>query len=107
VDGKAQGLFHAKTDHRQVRERREGGGATGDVNIRAPFLGKYVQCCARHPVHYKPGRQFPRDRQEYRRKSRGLDKRRRGREPKFKTASPLQLQPETRKDSRGNTCLLN
>jgi len=104
---KTQSLFHAKTDHRQVRERLEGGGATAEGNIRASILAKCVRCCARHGVHYKPGRPFPRDRQEYRRKSRGLDNRRRGRRPKFKIASPLPPEPETRKDSRSNTYLLS
>jgi hypothetical protein len=81
--------------------------STTNVDLWPSIWAEFVQCCARHRVHYKPGRQFPRDQQEYRRKSRGLDKRRLGRKPKFKIASPLALQPETRKDSRGNTYLLS
>lgn len=46
-------------------------------------LDKYAHCCAQHRVRCKPGRHFPRDRQEYRRKSRGLENRRRGRKPKY------------------------
>jgi hypothetical protein len=81
--------------------------SAGDVSRWPSIWEEFVRCCARHRVHSKPGRQFSRDRQEYRRKSRGLEKRRRGRKPKFKTASPLPLQPETRKDSKGNTYLLS
>jgi hypothetical protein len=81
--------------------------SAGDVGLWPSIWAEFVQCCARHRVESKPGRQFPRDRQQYRRKSRGLEKRSRGRKPKFKTASPLPLQPETRKDSRGNTYLLS
>ena len=67
----------------------------------------FVLCCTRHRVRSKPGRQFPRDRQEYRRKSRGLQKRRPGRQPKNKKASPPPPGPETRKDSKGATFLLS
>jgi hypothetical protein len=81
--------------------------AATDLDLRPYIREAFVQCCARHRVKSKPGRQFPRDRQEYRRKSRGLDNRRRGRKPKFKTASPLPLQLETWKDSRGNRYLLS
>jgi hypothetical protein len=71
----------------------------------------FVQCCARHRVHSKPGRQFPRNRQQYRRKSRGLDRRRPGR--KRKTTSLLSLQaeplnkPETLKNNKGGLSLLS
>src|SRR5208337_1251652 len=81
--------------------------SAGDVDLWPSIWAEFVQCCARHRVHYKPGRQFPRDRQEYRRKSRGLDIRRRGRKPKFKKTSPLALQPETRKDLKGQVFLLS
>ncbi len=39
----------------------------------------YVRLCARHRVRIKPGRRFPRDQQEYRRKARRLEIKRRGR----------------------------
>jgi hypothetical protein len=66
----------------------------------------HVQCCARYRVKNKPDRQFPRDQQEYRRKSRGLQKPRKGPERKNKEASPLP-QPETRKDTKGRIFLLS
>lgn len=66
----------------------------------------YVQCCSQYRVRFKPDRRFPRDKQEYRRKSRGLEKRPRGRQRKYKEASPLP-QPETRKGAKGQEFLLN
>ncbi|MGA2028421.1 MAG: IS4 family transposase [Syntrophobacteraceae bacterium] len=81
--------------------------AATDPDLWPSIWEAFVQCCARHRVNSKPGRQFPRDRQEYRRKNRGLEKRRRGRKPKFKTASPLRPQPETRKDLKGQLFLLS
>ena len=66
----------------------------------------YVRCCALYQVKYKPDRSFSRDKQEYRRKSRGLEKRRRGPKPKSMEASPMP-KPETRKDLKGQIFLLN
>ena len=65
----------------------------------------FVQCCAKHRVQFKPDRQFPRNRQQYRRKSRGLEKHRIGRKPKV--AAPEQPKPETLKDKKGRTFLLS
>jgi hypothetical protein len=81
--------------------------ATTDVGLWASIWEAFVLSCARYHVRSKPGRQFPRDRQEYRRKSRGLEKRRPGRSPKNKPATPLPPGPETRKDSRGVEYLLS
>ena len=71
----------------------------------------FVQCCARHRVHFKPGRQFSRNRQQYRRKSRGLDRRRPGRKRKTTALLPLQAEPlnkpETLKNSKGGLSLLS
>jgi hypothetical protein len=67
----------------------------------------FVQCCACHRVKFKPDRQFPRDRQQYRRKSRGLEKRPRGRKPKNNPVAPQQPERETLKDSKGNVYLLS
>ena len=78
-----------------------------DMNLWHSIWAAFVLCCARHRVRSKPGRQFPRDRQEYRRKSRGLKKRRPGRSPKNKAATPLPPGPETRKDRRGVEYLLS
>ena len=66
----------------------------------------YVQCCGKYRVRFKPDRQFPRDQQEYRKKSRGLDKRRSNHKRKYKEATPLP-QPQTRKGAKGLMLLLN
>jgi len=71
----------------------------------------FVQGCARHRVQFKPDRQFPRNRQQYRRKSRGLDRRRPGRKRKATSLLPLQAEtlnkPETLKDRKGRVFLLS
>jgi hypothetical protein len=78
--------------------------AAAKVSLRASIRATYAQCCA-HRVKSKPNRRYPGDRQEYRRKSRGPEKRRSsGR--KYKAASPLP-QPETRKDAKGLIFLLS
>ena len=66
----------------------------------------YVQHCALHRVKYKPNRHFSRDKQEYRKKSRGLEKRKRGRKCKYKETSPSP-KPETHKDLKGQVFLLS
>jgi hypothetical protein len=75
--------------------------STVDLDLWTSVWTAFVQCCARHRVNSKPDRQFPRDRQEYRRKSRGLEKRRPGYKTKGKEATAPRPQPETRKDSKG------
>jgi hypothetical protein len=80
--------------------------ATVEVRLWASIWIMYVQCCALHFVKYTPDRHFPRDQQEYRRKSRGLEKRRRGRKSKYQKPSPL-LQPETRKNAKEQEFLLS
>ena len=75
--------------------------STTDADRWPSIWRAFVLCCSRHRVHSKPGRQFPRDRQEYRRKNRGLEKPRRGPRPRNKEATPLPPRPETRKDSKG------
>jgi hypothetical protein len=67
----------------------------------------FVKACARHRVCIKPGRHVTRDRQEYRRKSRGLETRRRGRPRKYPAPQPLSLAPETIKDSKNRLFLLS
>lgn len=67
----------------------------------------FVTACAQHRVCIKPDRHFTRDRQEYRRKSRGLEKRRRGRPRKYPTPQPLPVEPETLNDSNNNLFLLS
>jgi len=80
--------------------------ATAEMDLWATVWITYVQGCAFHLVRCKPGRHFSRDKQEYRKKSRGMEKRRRGRKSKYQGAPP-QFQPETRKDSKGQEFLLS
>ena len=47
---------------------------TPEMHLWASVWILYAQCCALHLVKHKPDRHFPRDQQEYRRKSRGLEK---------------------------------
>lgn len=68
---------------------------------------QFVRACSRHQVTLKPDRQFTRDRQQYRRKSRGLEKRRPGRKPNQTPPRPQLPEPECLKDSRGGTYLLS
>jgi hypothetical protein len=81
--------------------------STADPLIWPTVWAAFVQCCARHRVQFKPDRQFPRDRQQYRRKSRGLEQRPRGRKPKYNAVAPQQPERETLKDSKGNVYLLS
>jgi hypothetical protein len=68
----------------------------------------FVRSCARHRVQFKPDRQFPRDRQQYRRKSRGLMQHPRGRKPKAaKAVMPRAPKPETLKDRKDKVYLLS
>ncbi len=67
---------------------------------------RYIQCCAQFHVKYKPDRQYSRDRQEYRRKARGLETRRKKSGRKYREPSPLSM-PETRKDAKGQVILLS
>lgn len=61
----------------------------GDADLWPSFWSEYVRLCAGYRVNSKPDRSFTRDRQEYGRKSRGLDKpKRRGRQ-KYETPAPL------------------
>lgn len=83
------------------------------LSIDGPLLlwpsiwAEFVQCCSRHRVRFKPNRQFPRDRQQYRRKSRGLEKSTRGRKPKYNAVNTQKSQRQTLKDSKGNIYLLS
>ena len=85
--------------------------STSDVLLWPSIWAIFVQHCARHPVKFKPNRQFPRDRQQYRRKSRGLERHRPGRKRKTTSMLPLEPEPlnkpETLKDSKGSLFLLS
>jgi CelD/BcsL family acetyltransferase involved in cellulose biosynthesis len=79
--------------------------AAAKVSLRASIRATYAQCRAQYRVKSKPNRRYPGDRQEYRRKSRGPEKRRpSGR--KYKAASPPP-QADTRKDVKGLIFLLS
>jgi hypothetical protein len=80
---------------------------TYDVLLWSCLWEAYVQSCSKHRVRSKPGRQFPKDRQQYRRKSRGLEKRCPGRKPKYNAPAKPRIAPETRKDSKGRIFLLS
>jgi hypothetical protein len=81
--------------------------STPDVLMWSTIWTVFVKCCSCHRVHFKPDRQFPRDRQQYRRKSRGLEKRPCGRKPKYNAVAPQQPERETLKDSKGRLYLLS
>lgn len=66
-----------------------------------------VRSCARHRVMPKPGRRFTRDRQEYRRKSRGLERPGRGRKPKSTPEIAEIPQPQLLRDDKGRLFLLS
>ena len=80
--------------------------AGAKVSFWASIWKTYVQGCAQYRVKYKPNRHFSRDQQEYRKKSRGLEKRRRGSKRKYEEASSLP-KPETLKDLKGQDFLLS
>jgi hypothetical protein len=74
----------------------------------ATIWAAFVTCCAKYLVKIKPNRQFPRDRQQYRRKSRGLERKRPGCKPKATKAAPSSLsRPETLKNKRDGVYLLS
>jgi hypothetical protein len=82
--------------------------STGKKNRWASIWTAFVTCCAKYRVKIKPNRQFPRDRQQYRRKSRGLERKRPGRKPKAtKTAPSLLSKPETLKNRKDGVYLLS
>jgi hypothetical protein len=68
---------------------------------------RFILSCARHRVAIRLGRQFSRDRQEYRRKSRGLERKRPGRKPRLKLTKPSMPLPEIFKDLKGQCFLLS
>ena len=80
--------------------------SSSDPDLWPSMWEVFVQCCMRRLVKYKPGRQFTRDKQEYRKKSRGLEKRNAGRRRKYKKGS-LPPRPETHKGAIGQVFLLS
>lgn len=69
--------------------------------------GCFIHACARHRVSFKYGRVFSRNKQEYRKKSRGLERKRPGRKPKFKSIKPSAPLPEVFNDLKGRCFLLS
>jgi hypothetical protein len=82
--------------------------STGEENRWASIWAAFVKCCAKYRVKIKPNRQFPEDRQQYRRKSRGLERKRPGPKPKeTQAATSDQSRPETLKNRRDGVYLLS
>ena len=82
--------------------------STAEQNRWTPIWKAFIKYCAQYLVKIKPNRQFPRDRQQYRRKSRGLESKRRGRKPKVTQAIPSLLsRPETLKNRIDGVYLLS
>jgi hypothetical protein len=85
--------------------------STAEVLLWPSIWALFVQCCARHRVHFKPDRQFSRNRQQYRRKSRGLDQPHPGHKRKTTSLLPLQMEvlnkPETLRNGKGSLFLLS
>jgi hypothetical protein len=63
--------------------------ATAHGDRRSSVWAALVQSCSQHRTRVKSDRQFSRDRQEYRKKSRGLEQRKAGRKRKFQVPDPL------------------
>lgn len=86
--------------------------STADVLLWSSLYSDFVLCCSRHRVKIKPDRHFTRDRQQYRKKSRGVvEPRRKGRKRKSALDHQAELDtvnnPEVRKDSKNNMFLLS
>jgi hypothetical protein len=82
--------------------------SSAEQNRWAIIWTEFVTCCSKYRVKIKPNRQFPRDRQQYRRKSRGLERKRPGRRPEAtKATTSLQSRPETLKNRRDGVYLLS
>ena len=80
----------------------------GQKDRWASIWAAFVNCCARYRVKIKPNRHFTRNQQEYRRKNRGLARKRPGRKPKATKAAPSLLsRPEILKNRRDGAYLLS
>lgn len=80
--------------------------SSADLDLWPSIWEIFVQCCVRHRVKYKPDRQFSRNKQEYRRKNRGLEKRRPSCKCKYGKVSPVPI-PKIHKDAKGQEFLLS
>lgn len=79
-------------------------GGRGDAGLDDCYQ-TLVRRCAKHKTRGRPGRSYPRDKQLYRKKARGLLKRRPGR-PKRKVERPKRPEPETFTNAKGVTVLM-
>lgn len=92
-------LFGMQREHSSIVS-----GAAGSL---WSFVWEQCVCsCARHRVKFKPGRQSSRNRQQYRRKSRGLQAKLIGRKRSSKPPRPQMPGPEILSDRRGRMFLL-
>jgi len=84
---------------------------TAEVLLWSSLYAAYVLCCSRHRVQFKPDRHFPRDRQLYRKKSRGIvEPRRKGRKRITVLMSTTELETvksETLTDSKDRVFLFS
>jgi hypothetical protein len=86
--------------------------STADVFLWSSLYADFVLCCSRHRVKFKPDRHFTRDRQQYRKKSRGIvEPRRKGRKRKPTLMPTSELvtvfKSETLRDSKDRVFLLS
>ena len=85
--------------------------STAEVLLWSSLFTAYLLCCSRHRVQCKPDRHFSRDRQLYRKKSRGLvEPRRKGRKRNsvpMSVPEPETGKSETIKDSKDRVFLLS
>ena len=82
--------------------------SAGEENRWASIWAVFVNCCARYRVKIKPNRHFARNQQEYRKKSRGLERKRPGRKPEATKAAPSSLsRPEIQKNRKHGAYLLS
>jgi len=81
--------------------------STGTKVLWPLAWAQLLHTCSRHQVALKPNRHFTRDRQQYRRKSRGLELRRKGRKPNPAPPRPQEQKPECFKDGKGCSYLLS
>ena len=85
--------------------------STAEVLLWSSLFTAYLLCCSRHRVQCKPDRHFSRDRQLYRKKSRGLvEPRRKGRKRNsvpMSVPEPETVKSETIKDSKDRVFLLS
>ena len=85
--------------------------STADPLLWSSLWTTFVLCCSQHRVTFKPDRHFPRDQQQYRKKSRGVvEPRRKGGKRKSAltyTPEPEIVKPEARNDSKNRLFLLS